>query len=153
MRYSDVDTSYLYTATQRIAAGLKSATTLQTFIYGNPDPKPSAPFWAVDVVNFEQQDEASNLHVQIWTVRSYLVYEPPPQDRAESVYPTIWRALPQAYVYMQSHKSLIFDETHTSPPYLAVDRVEVTLERINEVEIGFTIVHRLPFRLTLQQEH
>jgi hypothetical protein len=152
MRYSDVDTTYLYTATQRIAAGLASATSLSTNIYPNPVQSPDAPFWAVDVIDFDLQEMSEQLHVQTWTVASYLVYTPPPESRSDSVYPTMWSALPQAFVYMQGHKRLMFSTSDTAIKYLQTQDVRVAMQRINEGQPGFAITHTLPFLIALQQE-
>jgi hypothetical protein len=157
MRYTDTDfdQTYLTVAVARIAEGLTLATDIPAQIE-IPEQEillAENSVWIVYVTGMVNNDDSSDSAVQTWSVSSQFIYKRMETTYDGTRYTNAYEVAPIAHNYMQSHKRLINTAVQSAVPYLRPTQVAVSLGDINSGgQAGFTITHRLPFHIGLEQE-
>lgn len=155
MRYSEIDNTYLSTAVARIAEGIALVTGLPVEIE-IPEPatdKTTNSKWVLYVTGQAANDDSSDSSIQTWFVACQLIWKQLETKYDGTRYTNAHTAVPAAQNYLQSHKRLINVDGQAPVPYLQHSLVTIALADINAGgQAGFTLLCRLPFMISLEQE-
>jgi hypothetical protein len=156
MLYADIDNTYLKRAIDRIKGGLEEVSKLPVLLNPLPEEKQKTleSYWAVGATLMQETEQASDLSTQIWSVASMLIWKVDQEKYDATIYSGMYSLVPKCFNFMRAHKRLIFNaEQVTQPiPYLDPSGVRVVLNSLNEDGPGFSIIHRLPFDLHIEEE-
>lgn len=156
MNFADIDNTYLTQAIERIKTALETVSKLPVMI-NPPDEqheRVADSIWYVGALLMTGAETSSDLSRQDWSVVSYLVWKKGQTDYDATIYSAMYALIPKVFNYMQAHKSLVFTDGQSALPYLENELVKVTLNALNQNgQPGFSIVHRLPFRISIDQEY
>lgn len=159
MRYSDIKIDYLSEAIDRIKGGLETVGSLPVMINPMADyyEKAVDSYWAIGAVLMANTDQSADMSTQLWSVASQLIWHPAETREKRydaTIYSAMYALVPKVFNYMQAHRNLIFKPEQLGIPYLNPSGASVALNSINaNGQPGFAIIHKLPFRISIEQEY
>ena len=156
MNWQDIDNTYLVGAIERISGALEEISGIPVMVDPPQDflEKATDSLWIVGAVLMAGSDKSADDTTQTWSVASYLMWKPKQTNYDETIYSFMYELGPKTINYMQAHKRLQFKDDDAPLNYLIAGNVSVTIQNINpQGQAGLTIIHRLPFKLVIEQEY
>jgi hypothetical protein len=171
MRFTDLDTTFLDLAVQRVKAMLTIASDpgasglLKPAVLDYVDPKVKPPFWWIFLDATQQNDQAEDVNVQVWPLALRYVIGLGTEGYDGTLQRSVFKVLPKVTSYFQAHKRLIYADYESdgttpmaSPKYLDSANVRIEVASAlgafrNTNQVGIELRLRLPFNIAIDEEY